>query len=539
MYMKKLTSQVVMTYDDPVAETKYGQVRGLKTDGTYIFRGIPYAKAKRFHLPEEPDKWKGIRGAYKFGYVCKELNTPIAHDNDTVQHFYYPQSEACQNLNIWTQHLDKDAKRPVMVWLHGGGWFSGSSVELIAYDGENLSSYGDVVIVSVNHRLNVLGYLDLSEYGEEYAYSGNAGLADLVAALKWVKENIENFGGDPENVTIFGQSGGGGKVAYLLQTPAADGLYHKGIIQSGGYLGHGGEEAHKHNRVVSQKAAARILERLKISSENVKEIENVPWEDLAQVTMEAIWLLREEEQESVSWEPVYDGDYFMGDPVDMGFRKETIGTPIIIGTCFGEFSGTHDRNYSETPKALWSEEETRKILDKTFGDKKDRICELFSKAYPDRQLQDVLFLDLEFKGEALDYIKGFTASGGKIWNYMFNLETPYNCGTVAWHNAEECYVFRNAAYLEYEYIPEVSEKLEDEMSGAWLAFARNGDPNCDAIPQWPACTKESVPCLCFDEVTDLRIDHDRELIAEYPQIEAPGFPLSSKMYAFYGVKPEE
>ena len=362
MYMKKLTSQVVMTYDDPVADTKYGKVRGLKTDGTYIFRGIRYAKAKRFHMPEEPDKWEGVKGAYSFGYVCSELNTPIAHDNDTVQHFYYPQNEHCQYLNIWTQHLDKSAKRPVMVWLHGGGWFSGSSVELISYDGENLSAYGDVVVVSVNHRLNVLGYLDLSEYGEEYANSGNVGLADLVASLKWVKENIENFGGDPDNVTIFGQSGGGGKVAYLLQTPAADGLYHRGIIQSGGTFGHGGADEVRHCGEVSRLAAKRILERLHIAPENVKEIETVPWEDLAQATMEAIWLIREEDGEEVSWEPVYDGKYFMGDPVDMGYRKETIGTPMIIGTCFSEFAGTHDRNYDEQPKALWSEEKADAII---------------------------------------------------------------------------------------------------------------------------------------------------------------------------------
>ena len=166
--------------------------------------------------------------------------------------------------------------------------------------------------------------------------------------------------------------------------------------------------------------------------------------------------LSEEDGEEVSWEPVYDGKYFMGDPVDMGYRKETIGTPMIIGTCFSEFAGTHDRNYDEQPKALWSEEKADAIIARTFGDKTARMNELFAKAYPDRQKQDLLFVDLRFRKPAMDYIKGFTAAGGKIWNYMFNLETPYNYGTTAWHNAEECYCFRNAAYLEYEYIPEVS-----------------------------------------------------------------------------------
>ncbi|MBQ9046993.1 MAG: carboxylesterase family protein, partial [Solobacterium sp.] len=177
MYMRKLTSQVICNYEDPVAETTKGKVRGLKIDSTYIFRGIKYANAKRFHFPEEVEPWDGIKEAFQFGYVCSELNTPVPHDQYTVPHFFYPQNEDCQYLNIWTQSLNKDAKKPVMVWLHGGGWFSGSSVELLAYDGENLSAYGDVVVVSINHRLNVLGYLDLSEYGEEYKLSKNAGLA--------------------------------------------------------------------------------------------------------------------------------------------------------------------------------------------------------------------------------------------------------------------------------------------------------------------------------------------------------------------------
>jgi len=217
MYMRKLTSQVVCTYDDPVAMTKYGKLRGLKVDDTYIFRGVKYADAKRFHMPQKVQPWEGIKDAYHYGYTCSELNTPVPHDNYTVPHYFYPQNEHCQYLNIWTQSLANTAKKPVMVWLHGGGWFSGSSVELHAYDGENLSAYGDVVVVSLNHRLNVLGYLDLSAYGDEYKYSANVGLADLVAALEWVNENIENFGGDPGNVTIFGQSGGGAKVLSMLR----------------------------------------------------------------------------------------------------------------------------------------------------------------------------------------------------------------------------------------------------------------------------------------------------------------------------------
>ena len=144
MYMKQLNTQVTCTYNGPVAQTKQGKLRGLKIDSTYIFRGIKYANAKRFHPPVEVEPWEGVKEAFQFGHVCCELNTPVPHDQFTVPHFFYPQNENCQYLNIWTQSLDKTAKRPVMVWLHGGGWFSGSSVELLSYDGENLSAFGDV-----------------------------------------------------------------------------------------------------------------------------------------------------------------------------------------------------------------------------------------------------------------------------------------------------------------------------------------------------------------------------------------------------------
>lgn len=144
-----------------------------------------------------------------------------------VPHMYWSEKEDCQNLNIWTPSIRDGRKRPVMVWLHGGGFSSGSSIEQLAYDGENLSRAGDVVVVSVNHRLNVLGYLDLSPFGEKYRDSANAGNLDLIAALEWIWDNIEGFGGDPENVTLFGQSGGGVKVWSLLQMPEADGLFHK------------------------------------------------------------------------------------------------------------------------------------------------------------------------------------------------------------------------------------------------------------------------------------------------------------------------
>ena len=189
MYPKKLTRSVISNPDYPVVQTKAGKVRGLLEEGTFIFRGVPYAQAKRFQMPEEVTPWEGTRRCNVFGPVCKEIHTPIAHDEYNVPHFHYSQDEDCLNLNLWTQHINDGAKKPVMVWFHGGGHATGSSIELYAYDGMELSEFGDVVVVSVNHRLNCIGYLDLSSFGEQYKYTGNLGTADMVASLKWSRSS--------------------------------------------------------------------------------------------------------------------------------------------------------------------------------------------------------------------------------------------------------------------------------------------------------------------------------------------------------------
>ncbi len=218
-------------------QTESGDVIGYIHKGVFNFKGIPYAKAERFMPPQKPDKWEGVRSCRAYGPVCPiDVESMILFDEMEFaqQHnFWFMKEDACQNLNVWSPGIKDGKKRPVMVWLHGGGYSAGTSCELPSYDGENLSRTGDVVVVSINHRLNVLGFLDLSGVSEKYAQSANVGMMDVVAALEWVHNNISNFGGDEDNVTIFGQSGGGGKVATMLYTPSAKGLFHKAIMQSG------------------------------------------------------------------------------------------------------------------------------------------------------------------------------------------------------------------------------------------------------------------------------------------------------------------
>ena len=213
------------TLDAPVVETKAGKLRGFRFNDVYTFHGIEYAYADRFQAPRPVEPWDGVKNATNYGYISPTGGEPAPTSEIFIPHRFWPANEHCQFLNVWTPGLEKDRKRPVMVWLHGGGYANGSSMEQVAYEGDELAKYGDVVVVTVNHRLNLLGFLDMSPYGEKYANSVNAGMADIVAALQWVHDNIEGFGGDPDNVLIFGQSGGGGKVETLLQTPAAAGLF--------------------------------------------------------------------------------------------------------------------------------------------------------------------------------------------------------------------------------------------------------------------------------------------------------------------------
>jgi para-nitrobenzyl esterase len=224
-------------------DTQAGRVGGYVHKGIYTFKGIPYGAttegASRFVPPSKPASWTGVRSSRQFGHVAPQAaRTGWANDEESFMFSWDDgiQGEDCLRVNVWTPGIDDHGKRPVMVWLHGGGYAAGSGQELRSYDGENLARRGDVVVVTLNHRLNVLGYLDLSGYGDKYAGSANAGMLDIVAALEWVRDNIAAFGGDPGRVTIFGQSGGGGKVSVLMGMPAAKGLFHRAIVESGSTL---------------------------------------------------------------------------------------------------------------------------------------------------------------------------------------------------------------------------------------------------------------------------------------------------------------
>lgn len=477
-----------------IVQTTKGKIRGYEFDGLTIFKGVPYATAKRFHAPEEVPAWEGVKDTTSYGFVCPMLTQDTPRGELIIPHRYWPQDENCQSLNLWTPALD-DKKRPVLVWLHGGGFEMGSSIEQVAYDGANMARLGDAVVVTINHRLNILGYFDLSSYGEEYANSGNAGMDDIIAALRWVRDNIAAFGGDPDCVTVFGQSGGGAKVTTLLQMPAADGLFHRGIVMSGviGLLA---------DSTMDHRALAEALMK-DMGLKSVKELETVPYTHIAE-SMQRI-----SKGKRIMFTPVPNA-FYAGNPLDAGFRKESANVPVMVGSVFGEFAA-----FAPSPFDKHSMPKTAqvKVLTDLLGetDAKELIA-LFEQAYPERPLVDLMKLDFIFRAPELPYIAKRSALNDCTYSYLFNQDFALNGGSCPWHCSDIPYVFHNCDLVENTQEEGVVEKLEEQIFRSTMAFARTGNPNCAEIPQWDACKPGQEHTMLWSKDSHVVTNHDAKLV---------------------------
>lgn len=492
-------------YDPPVVKVQGGELMGFQDGGTYCFRGIQYATAGRFEQPRPVEPWEGVKAAQTYGAVCPIIDpTPwtaeqVNQDEFVWPHRYWIQDENCLNLNVWTQSLDPAAKKPVMVFFHGGGFNNGSSIEAYAYDGKNLSEFGDVVTVSVNHRLNVLGCLDLSAYGEEYKNSANIAMADLVAALEWVRDNIESFGGDPERVMIFGQSGGSTKTVLMYYIPAAEGLFSCGAGQSSG-------GASTMNPGDSARAAAIILEKLGLSETQVDQLKTVPYDQLIQVATEALKQVSEEVGYNVAWRPTKDGEFILEDWAD--FAKDK---PLIIGSVFSEREGTLHKG---TGKNEWSEEEALQNLKAAYGEDAEKVTAEFSRLFPDKKAQDALYYN-DRRGVVNNVRARKAATGAPVYNYLFSFEQPVNGGITPFHCCELTYVFHNVGLPECAIAtggtPECYE-VQDAMARAWVNFAYTGDPSQEGL-EWKPWTEEEQSAMIFD-VNSRCVTLDDEALCE-------------------------
>jgi para-nitrobenzyl esterase len=352
MVMARTAGKRIVAKDNgSIVETECGKVRGYTRNGIHIFKGIPYGAStegkNRFMPPQKPEPWTGIRSALYYEHVCPSPARESWNHDENAFLFHWDDGQAgedCLRINVWTPGINDNRKRTVMVWMHGGGYVAGSGQELAAYEGENLARRGDVVVVSMNHRLGTFGFLNLAEAGgERYASSGNAGMIDLVFSLEWVRDNIANFGGDPKSVMIFGQSGGGGKVNTLMAMPSAKGLFQRAAVQSGSILKVG--EPHG-----SYELAAAVLKQLNISASNVDQLQSVPTDQLlaAATTAQRSFMRPPAPNASpgpdfrhlgraLGWQPVVDGKVIPQQIWDPAAPQLSADVPILVGSVLNEF----------------------------------------------------------------------------------------------------------------------------------------------------------------------------------------------------------
>ncbi|UHG94105.1 carboxylesterase/lipase family protein [Spirosoma oryzicola] len=492
--------------------TESGQVKGYIHNGTFTFKGIPYAKADRFMAPAKPDSWTGVRSSMTYGPVCPMDPTTTVYDEIEFpfHHDWGYTNENCLSLNVWSPEVNSSKKRPVMVWFHGGGFTSGSSVELPSYDGENLAKKGDVVVVTVNHRLNILGFLDLSAYGDKYKNSANAGLMDLVASLQWVKQNIAQFGGDPSNVTIFGQSGGGGKVTSLMNAPSAKGLFQKAIVQSGSYLTSFTESD------ITKKVSAALLDELNLKPTQIDSLQTISYERLNAAGKKALRKVGETLKGEgrpafgLGWGPVHDGNFLPYQPSDQAAMALSKSIPLLVGSTKTEFGPFNPANReTDMTKAKAS-------LQKRFGDKTESYLTAVKKAYPETATpSDYMDIDINFRAGAVRQASQKAVAGAApVYMYLFTWNSPVNDGIYkSMHCMELPFVFDNISRCEeMTGGGKEAHTLADKMSKAWIAFARTGNPNHKGLPNWPQFTAETGATMMFDNACQIKNNPDKEVL---------------------------
>lgn len=399
-------------------------------------------------------------------------------------------------LNVWT--TDRSAKKPVMLWLHGGGFDSGTS----AWNPGMGLAKKDVVVVSINHRLNILGFLDLSAVSPKYKYSGNVGMMDVVAALKWIRKNIALFGGDPDNVTVFGESGGGGKVGTLLCMPEAKDLFHKAIILSGTIL-------NVNDKEMTESLGKAVVEELGLTPETIERIKDVPYKELYEAGQRAmgksIGTRRPGTPMMWGFGPTPDGEVLAQQPFQPGFASFADNKPIIIGTTFNELQRLA---YGKPLTA----EEARQALIPTFGERTDEYIKAFDEAWPNHTPQDLVSIDHLFRPKTLitaDYISAHRKA--PTYMYMFTWRSPLNQGSVHGHELKFCFNTLNHAGNELPHPTADDQMLADLMSTSWANFAHTGNPNAEGLPEWKAYSAKDGDMMVFDHKCYIRNNPDRKL----------------------------
>ena len=491
------------------AATTSGRVRGLDAGGIKTFKGIPYgastAGTARFRPPASPAAWTGIRDAVGYGPSAPQQEPGVARGESAfgvAAANLPPEGEDCLVLNVWTPALGDGRPRPVLFWCHGGGFATGSGSSPVT-DGSNLARRGDVVVVSVNHRLNVLGFTHLAELGgSDFAQSGDVGMLDIVQAMKWVRANIAEFGGDAGNVTIFGQSGGGRKVATLLAMPSAKGLFHRAIIESGATL-----------ELVAPEQAARVarelLQELNLAPRQWRELQTVPLATLMSAYFATVRRMNVD-QMTMGFSPTVDGSAVAQHPFHPQAAAVSADVPLIVGATRTELTSSAD-----AAAFTLDEPGMRARVGELLGDSANRVIDVYARANPGASPADLYFLitsDERYGAPVMKIAERRAALGrGPVYLYYFRWETPLEGGRYrAPHTVEIPFVFHNLEASPWTRGVAGAAALADSVSDAWLAFARNGDPNTRGLPRWPAFDAKRRATMVLDTMSAVADDPLRE-----------------------------
>ncbi len=520
--------QILIGDDIAIANTQYGKVKGYISRGIYTFLGIPYGAdtggENRFMPPQPPESWEGVKPAVYFSNCAPQFETiqsPESYDTFRDHDNYTTKSEDCLRVNVWTPALD-NTKRPVIVWIHGGGYSFGNAIEQDGYYGENFARTQDAVYCSINHRLNSFGFSDFASVGgEKYKHSGNVGMLDIIASLQWIHDNIENFGGDPGNVTIIGQSGGGSKVCVIATMPAAKGLIHKAVALSGNSIKLGSSEN-------SEKLGEYILKEANLKPSEIDKLQEMSWEDYYELSHKALAKFNEENSATgvfgmkLGFNPVGDdvdipsGTFYSGD------RSDLPDVPMIICSTFHEFQD----GMTKPEQTSWTKEDVLAQLEEDCGENGEIIYNGFEKILPASASPADIWATIRTNGVRESVINTANTKlqqNSPVYTAWFGWSPDMFDGRMrAFHCIDICFWFNNTdQYLSQTGGGIVPRILSDKMSNALGAFMRTGNPNTqntDGLPEWPQYNEKDGAVMILDNKCKVMNDPDRELRKLMPAI---------------------
>ena len=517
--------------DVAVVETTNGKVRGYVLRGIHHFLGMPYGADtsgdNRFMPPQKPKPWTDVYPALWWGNSAPQ-NMDNRYQNKHASfrdHWNYDDvSEDCLRLNVFTPATGDGKKRPVLFWLHGGGFTNGNAIEHDGYNGENLARSGDVVFVSINHRLGPLGFCNLAGVGgPAFMASGNVGMLDCVAALEWVRDNIARFGGDPANVTIMGQSGGGAKVTTLTAMPSARGLFHKAVVLSGAQVRAGEKE-------YTEKLGAAVLAGAGLGATDIAKLQAMPWKELYEIATKAQRAAAAEAQAAnrnavglrLGFGPSVDGYVLPQHPYAPEAAPTAATVPMIICSTFNEQSPAWmDASLtSVTLPQVADKLRERAGFGPGFGDKSQEVVDSYAKAFPDKKPVEIWSLVSSNRQGVVTLADAKSKQPAPVYVAWFGWQPPlFDARIGAFHCVDICFWFHNTdLMLTHTGGGARPRRLADKMAGALVHFMKTGDPNGPGLTSWPRYTSAQGETMVLDDVCAVKNDPDREARKALPAV---------------------